>query len=82
MFYLESNPEDGHLHEKLVQRKLSDDAIERLIQDIRNSGAINQALEQAEEFTSTAKKLLESMPPTPERDGLYELADYVVRRTI
>ena len=82
LYYLESNPEDGHLHEKLVQRKLSDDAIERLIQDIRNSGAIDQALEQAEEFTSTAKKLLESMPPTPERDGLYELADYVVRRTI
>ena len=82
LYYLESNPEDGHLHEKLVQRKMSDDAIEQLIQNIRNSGAIDQALEQAEKFTSTAKKLLESMPPTPERDGLYELADYVVRRTI
>ena len=82
LYYLESNPEDGHLHEKLVQRKLSDDAIERLIQDIRNSGAIDQTLEQAEEITSTAKKLEESMPPTSERDGLCERADYVVRRTI
>ena len=82
LYYLESNPEDGHLHEKLVQRKMSDEAIEHLIQNIRNSGAIDQALEQAEEFTSNAKKLLESMPSTPERDGLYELADFVVQRTI
>jgi geranylgeranyl pyrophosphate synthase len=82
LYYLESNPEDGNFHEKLVQREMGDEAIEHLIQNIRNSGAIDQALEQAEEFTSTAKKLLEDMPSTPERDGLYELADYVVRRTI
>ena len=82
LYYLESNPEDGHLHEKLVKRNVSDEAMKQLIQNIRNSGAIDQALEHAEEFTSTAKKLLESMPSTPERDGLYEFADYVVRRTI
>ncbi len=81
LYYLESNPEDGNLYEELVQRKLTDKAIENLIQSIRNSGAIDQALEQAEEFTSTAKNLLGNMPSTPERNGLYEFADYVVQRT-
>jgi geranylgeranyl pyrophosphate synthase len=80
--YLESKPEDGNLREKLIQREMDDEAIECLIENIRTSGATDQALEQANQFVSTAKKLLVGMPSTPEREGLYEFADYVVRRTI
>ncbi|HEY43719.1 MAG TPA: polyprenyl synthetase family protein [Anaerolineae bacterium] len=80
--YLESNLEDGSLREKLLHRELDDETIECLIEDIRTSGATDQALEQANQFISTAKKLLMDMPSNPEREGLYELADYVVQRTI
>ena len=61
---------------------MDDETIECLIEDIRTSGATDQALEQANQFISTAKKLLMDMPSNPEREGLYELADYVVQRTI
>ena len=80
--YLETNPEDGNLLEKLIQRELNDETIECLIEDIRTSGAIDQALEEANQFVSAAKKMLAGMPSNPEREGLYELADYVVQRTI
>jgi geranylgeranyl pyrophosphate synthase len=80
--YLESKPENGNLRERLIHKELDDETIEILIEDIRTSGAIDQALEQANQFISTAKKLLAGMPSNPERKGLYELADYVVQRTI
>ena len=54
----------------------------RRIQDLlRREGAIETAFERAVAYATSAKQhLLGAFPPSPERDGLVALADYVVSR--
>ena len=56
--------------------------MERLIEAIGESGAIDQALQQAEQIVTDGKAELDSMPKTPEREALIELAHHVIKRTI
>ncbi len=80
--YLEATEDDANLHQKLVTQELDSQAIEQLILDIRESGAIQQALNEAAEFISAGIDQLETMPDSPEKEALYELARYIVSRTI
>ena len=82
LYYLEANPDGGKLIEKLQQREMDDQGIEQLIDAIRASDAINQTLEQANRFISSGEEMLDGMPATPEKEALYELAHYVVKRTV
>lgn len=82
IYYLEANPEDADLRDKLERREIEEGEMERLIEAIGASGAIHQALKQAEQIVSDGKVELDSMPKTPEREALIELAHHVIKRTI
>jgi len=55
--------------------------LEAIIRQIRDSSAIRRALYQAEQMSAIARKQLTIFPECPEREALYELANYIVRRT-
>ncbi len=80
--YLSSIPNSGAVVEALKNHSLTDDALEELIETIRTSGAIEQTLEQARGYVSSAEALLEKMPANQEREALYELSSYIINRTI
>jgi geranylgeranyl pyrophosphate synthase len=82
LYYLERNPEDQDLKFFLVENRYSDALMDRIVNSIRQSGAIQEALDEAGEFVDRGLNLLKDMPDCPERVALEELARYIVRRTL
>ena len=56
-------------------------ALAQALDIIRSSGAIDAALQEAWDFAKKAQAALDSLPDTPYRAALHELAEYVVQRT-
>lgn len=80
--YLKQNPEDPGLSRILADGHLDGRMLEELIEAIRDSGAINESLEEARGFAAAGGANLAGVPGGPERDALFELAQYVVQRTV
>lgn len=80
LYYLDGKPEDERVQVLLNGGVLEEERMEALIEDIRSSGALQQANEEAHRYVRLALDSLQSMPACPERDGLAELAEYVVQR--
>lgn len=80
LYYLENHPEDDDV------RLLKDggwgnrERMERLVQSIRASHAVDQALGEAHQRVAQALSVLESFQPSVERSALAELAGYIVDR--
>ena len=82
LYYLEEHPEDPTLRQLLSNEKVTAEQIDDLAERIRASGAIEQALGEADAFIVEAEAILSELPPTPEREGLIELGRYVVQRSM
>jgi geranylgeranyl pyrophosphate synthase len=82
LYYLEQHPHDTSLQQLTRNESLDNGEMDRLVESIRRSGAIDQARQEAESFIGEAEALLSKMPHSPERDGLAELAQYVVQRSV
>ncbi len=61
---------------------LNEPSIDQLSESILETGAVDQALEQAKGYISAGMENLSRMPAGPEREALVELARYVVKRSI
>ncbi|HHH83367.1 MAG TPA: polyprenyl synthetase family protein [Chloroflexi bacterium] len=81
LYFLDEHPEGNGLANRLRTRALKDAELEAIIRQIRDSSAIRRALYQAEQMSAIARKQLTIFPECPEREALYELANYIVRRT-
>ena len=57
-----------------------DDGIADLVAEVRASGAIARALEEARDFSERAKDDLAALPDSEYRQALCELADFVISR--
>jgi geranylgeranyl pyrophosphate synthase len=65
----------------IVDRSRQDDAfVARVLDKIRESGAVEQAIDQANGYISQAKSRLEVVPDPETRELLVELAETTVRR--
>lgn len=80
--YLESRPDQLSVIDKLRNQSGDEAVITELIHEIRDSEAIEMARGEAEEFVIAAEASLDRMPPVQEREALFELARYVLNRTI
>jgi geranylgeranyl pyrophosphate synthase len=56
--------------------------MERLVGKIRNSGAIEKSMQEAEKFTERALARLENIPPSLERAALENITRYIVDRKL
>ncbi|MCL5429585.1 MAG: polyprenyl synthetase family protein [Chloroflexi bacterium] len=78
--YLESHPDDARLKQFQSGYQLDPPIMEDLVQDIRKSGAVEQARAEADQLVQGAVNSLDQFPLSPEREALADLANYVVER--
>jgi geranylgeranyl pyrophosphate synthase len=63
-----------------LQDSISDEEVTRAIEILRRSGAAQSAMQTALDHVAQAKAQLEHFAPSPARDMLCDIADYVVSR--
>ncbi|MBN2385481.1 MAG: polyprenyl synthetase family protein [Anaerolineales bacterium] len=81
LYYIENHPEDEDVEVLLKGGYLSEPGhMESLVQSIRDSEAIQQALAEARQSIGRALEILAGMPPGIEHQALQALADYIVDR--
>ena len=80
LLYFEKFPDDHDFNALLDSRSLIDINFDRLLDSIRQSGAISDAVHNAERFVMRAKEALICFPEGVEKQSLLELADYIVAR--
>jgi geranylgeranyl pyrophosphate synthase len=82
LYYIEINPNDADIKKVLNNELCEEDCIQRLVDAIRKSGAIQKSLEDAQKSVNRAVELLSDFPDSEERQALIELARYIVCRDI
>lgn len=80
--YLEIGEETDDLKVWLEHRNLPDVALEVIIDRIRSSNAIEDSLHEARDLIDQATASLEVFPPSTAREGLRDLANYIVQRSL
>lgn len=80
IYYKESNPNDQALNNLLCGKNISNQALNRLVEDIQTSGAIEKSRETARDYIDQAVDALYELPHTPERQALVDLSNYIVDR--
>ncbi|MFN2236097.1 MAG: polyprenyl synthetase family protein [Anaerolineales bacterium] len=81
IYYAETYPGDENL-KAYLNGFVGDVEMNQLIESIRNSGAIQNAMEEAKAFTERGIKAIIDLPNNKEHRALTELADYIVDREI
>ena len=66
----------------MEDRIVSEEMVMHVVEAIRESGAIQAALDEAKEFVGRGLEALHQFPASEERDALEELARFVVDRQI
>jgi geranylgeranyl pyrophosphate synthase len=78
--YLEGHPEDPDMKAFLNGSHYDQERVARLVEAIRQSGATEQALDEARQFVQRGVDALSDLPPGTERQALEDLAFYIVER--
>jgi geranylgeranyl pyrophosphate synthase len=82
LYYVEERPNDPDM-KQLLNGHMGDAAITaRVVEAVRNSGAIRASLKEARVFASRGIAALEILPAGGHVDPLRELAEYVVSRDL
>ena len=83
LYYIENHPEDEDVRALLEGDYRAESArMERLVESIRRSEAVEQALQEARQSIERALTHLDGMPAGTERDALRALARYIVDRNL
>ncbi len=68
------------VREIISSRSVTSEQWATLLRELKNHASIDYAYRRAVEFADRAKKPLYAFPPSPERDALLALPDYVLSR--
>ena len=82
IYYLEANPKDADMFAVLEGAYNNEERMTRLVSAIRASGAIQQAMDEANQFVERGLNAINGLPGGPEYNGLCELAAYIINREI
>ena len=80
IYYIESRPDDRDLKHILSGNHYEENVMDRLVHSINKSGVIDKAINLAEDYVNNSIIILDEMPENPEKEGLTELANYIVSR--
>ena len=78
--FMEANPGNPEIQAILDGKRVSEERMENLVEMIRESGVIADAIREAHNYVERALEILDGMPEGPERRALAELAEYFVSR--
>lgn len=82
LYYIEANPNDKKVKSLLKGHYHNEKEMAALVESIRNSNAIQLALNEAKEYATRALQSLNGQPPSEERYALENLAQYVTDRNV
>lgn len=82
LYYFGEDQNDPDLEWLISDSRSPDDRMERLINSIRSSGAIEQSLQDARHYVDCGLEILQKLPESEERMALEDLANYIVRRSL
>lgn len=82
LLYFEANPDDPDVVWIQAGNISSESRLDRLVNSIRSSGAIDQSLDEARRFVDCSLEILSSFPECEEKLALIELSNYIVNRSI
>jgi geranylgeranyl pyrophosphate synthase len=82
LVFLEQYPEHKLVCEVLKNGRQDDASIAKAVTVIRQSGAIEAALDEARQFVRRSQDALQVLPPGESRQALWGLADFVLNRDL
>ena len=82
IYYAEANPDNEDVLSLPEGGWKDTERVQRLVDNIRQSKATRQAMDEARQAVSRALKSLHDAPVSPERDALENLAKFIVDRKI
>jgi len=82
IYFAEANPTDEDILSLPEGGWKDTDRVQRLVDGIRQSAAISQAMDEARHAVSRALRALEDSPVSPEREALENLAKFIIDRRI
>jgi geranylgeranyl pyrophosphate synthase len=81
LYYQELSPRDAVLNKIINGQAVSEEQMTGLINSIRLSGAVEQAMKEASDYVNRSQDLLSGFSDSLARRGLEELARYVIQRS-
>jgi geranylgeranyl pyrophosphate synthase len=82
IYYAEAYPDDENLQSILNGNYDDDEHMNLLVESIRKSGSIQQAMDEARQFVDRGIQAIADLPDNEEHRALVELAYYIVDRDI
>ncbi len=82
IYYYEANPADEDMDSVIRRNGHSRDQLDRLVNNIRKSDSISQAIDEAEAFVNRALMHLDKLPARPQREALEDLSRYIITRDL
>ena len=82
IYFAEANPNNEDVLSLPAGGWKDTERVQRLVDDIRQSEAIRQAMDEARQAVSRALKSLSDAPVSPEKEALENLAKFIVDRKI
>jgi geranylgeranyl pyrophosphate synthase len=82
LYYLENHPNDEDMRNILESNFCDENCLGRLLDSIRESGAIKLSLDEARQSVQKGLDALTKLPDSDERKALEDLASYIVDREI
>jgi geranylgeranyl pyrophosphate synthase len=82
IYYAEANPRNQDVLSLPEGGWKDTQRVQRLVDNIRQSKATQQAMDEARQAVSRALKSLGDAPASPEREALEDLAKFIVARKI
>jgi geranylgeranyl pyrophosphate synthase len=80
IYYLEGRANGREVLNQLRGNQLAPEELDKVIQGIKNSDAIQDSITEAQRYIKTALETLEELPPSAEREALNDLALFIVKR--
>jgi geranylgeranyl pyrophosphate synthase len=82
LYFLENFPDSPELKTVLSGKQFNDGIMDRLLGDIRGSGAIQRAMDEAHRYVECGLVALSGLPNGLEHEALIDLANYIVDRRL
>jgi geranylgeranyl pyrophosphate synthase len=80
LYYYEAFPNDSGMKMIIEGNRYMGAAMDRLVESIRQSDAIDRSLAEAKEYIDRALTILSTFPGGPEHEALVELSGYILNR--
>ncbi len=82
LHFLKAHPEHPLVLKAVAKMHPTDDEMQQVVAEIRTSGSLTAALNDARDFAAQSKTALASLPANQYRQALADVADYAVARDI